>query len=95
MSKNWQVSSYGDFLFAQWDDSDEVVLYYSGSGDTYLISQLGYRILTLLRESAKDRETLIIALASLDTYNDDIYPVPYEMIESHLFHFEKLGLVVS
>ena len=95
MSKIWRITPFGGFHYARWDDADEVVLYYSGSGNTYLINQLGYILLTLLGESEKDRETLIAELASYDTTGDDLSSIPDEMIDSHLFHFEKLGLIVS
>lgn len=95
MSKMWSLTPVGEFHYARWADSDEVVLYYSGSGNTYLISQLGYIILTQLQESEKNRETLKANLASLETPYDGTDSIPDEMIDSHLFHFEKLGLVVS
>ena len=95
MSKMWTLTSFGELHYARWDDSDEVVLYYTGSGDTYLLSQLGYIILEMLQESAKSREDLISALAASDAPHGGDSGIPEEMIDSHLFHFEKLGLVVS
>jgi len=95
MNKEWRLTSFGALHYAQWNDSDEVVLYYTGSGDTYLISQLGYIILNMLQDSAKTREALLDALAASDGPFQGLSSIPEEMVDSHLFHFEKLGLVVS
>lgn len=95
MNKEWRLTSFGALHYAQWNDSNEVVLYYTGSGDTYLISQLGYIILNMLQKSAKTRDELIAALDDSDSLHEGLSSIPEEMVDSHLFHFQKLGLVVS
>lgn len=89
----WRAASLGDYFWGRWDDSDEIVLYFSGSGSTYLITRLGYLILERLRESPKTQQALIDSITSTPGLSDDLLPIPEEMIESHLFHFRKLGLV--
>jgi hypothetical protein len=89
----WSLATSGEYHWAQWDDSDEIVLYFTGSGDTYLISYFGYLLLEAIKGSPKTAEDLDKILSTSDSLRDDLLPIPKEMIDSHLFHFQKLGLI--
>ncbi|MCW8921188.1 MAG: hypothetical protein OQL17_06665 [Sedimenticola sp.] len=89
----WSLATSGEYHWAQWNDSDEVVLHFTGSGDTYLISYFGYLLLDTLKGSPKTAEQLDRLISSSNRLSDDLLPIPKEMIDSHLFHFKKLGLI--
>jgi len=92
-SNIWRPASLGNYYWGEWQDSNEVVLHFSGSGDTYLITQLGQLILEQLKKHPKTQEELASSLSDHCHIPEDMLPIPMELIESHLFHFQKLGLV--
>ncbi|MCW8889720.1 MAG: hypothetical protein OQL20_03575 [Sedimenticola sp.] len=91
----WSVARVGVFHWKKWPDSDAVILYFSGNGDTHLLTYLGYLILEELRKSPKTQPELIQVLTALIKNPDEVLPFPTEMVKAHLFHLKKIGLVVS
>ena len=89
----WRTASIGEFCWGIWKDSDEIVLHFTGSGDTYLITYVGYLLLQSLIETPQTETELIASLNASPELPPGLPPTPVELIRSHLFYFQKLGIV--
>lgn len=90
---HWRTAPIGEFCWGIWEDSDEIVLHFTGSGDTYLITLIGYLLLRSLSETPQTENELISSLNTSPEVPSTLLPIPIELIQSHLFYFQKLGIV--
>jgi len=88
--ETWRVIRSHELLWRSWD-SDEFVVYHTGSGETHLLNAAAAEVLRLLGSAELTRDELIgLSAASYEVEPDDQLRANIDKI---LGDFDELGLI--